>query len=232
MEFRVENKYFVTDADIAVIAPRLKSVMKYDANQQGDCYAIKSLYFDDINNNCINDNESGVDQRKKYRIRIYDPNSDFIRLEIKEKQHSVTKKHSCKLTKEECRMIMDGSMPLSFDERKPLNELKLQMRCAKMMPKTIVEYERTAFVYPAGNVRVTFDRSIAASKYCGSFFENKTQGLVPVLPAGVHILEVKYDEFLPDFIAKQLEIGTLRQTAFSKYYLGRLAVNGQLQLDR
>ncbi|MBQ7283749.1 MAG: VTC domain-containing protein, partial [Oscillospiraceae bacterium] len=110
--------------------------------------------------------------------------------------------------------------------------LKMQMRCAKMMPKTIVEYERTAFVHPIGNVRITFDRNIAASRYTDSFFCEKTQGLTPVLPAGMHVLEVKYDEFLPDFIAKQLEIGILRQTAFSKYYLGRLAVNGEFAIDR
>ena len=38
-------------------------------------------------------------------------------------------------------------------------------------------------------------------------------------------------EFLPDTIAQQLEIGKLRQTAFSKYYLGRLAVQGTFPVD-
>ena len=45
-----------------------------------------------------------------------------------------------------------------------------------------------------------------------------------MLPKGMHVLEVKYDEMLPDFVAKQLEIGKLNQTAFSKYYLGRIAL--------
>ncbi|MBE6895371.1 MAG: polyphosphate polymerase domain-containing protein [Ruminococcaceae bacterium] len=232
MEFRVENKYLVTDADLAVIAARLKAVMKQDIHQTGDCYTIRSLYFDDINDNCLKENEDGVDQRKKYRIRIYDPKGDFIRLEIKEKQRSVTKKYSCRITREECDMIMNGTMPLAFDSRKPLNELKLQMRCAKMVPKAIIEYERTAFVHPVGNVRITFDRNISASRYCDSFFDAKPHSPVPVLPSGMHVLEVKYDEFLPDFIAKQLEISILRQTSFSKYYLGRLAVNGEFPVDR
>ena len=51
-----------------------------------------------------------------------------------------------------------------------------------------------------------------------------------ILPAGQHILEVKYDEFLPDMIARELEIGRLQQTAFSKYYLGRMALMGQFPL--
>ena len=48
MEFRVENKYLVTDADLAVIKARLKTVMKQDVHQDGDCYTIRSLYFHDI----------------------------------------------------------------------------------------------------------------------------------------------------------------------------------------
>ena len=232
MDYRVENKYLVTDADIAVIKARLKTVIKQDIHQYGDCYNIRSVYFDDLRDSFMYENEDGIDQRNKYRIRIYDPKSDFIRLEIKEKNRGLTRKYSCKLTREETDAIMDGSMPLTFDDRKPLNLMKLQMRAAKMQPKAIIEYERTAFVHPVGNVRITFDRNIMASRFCDEFFEDRVSCMVPVLPAGLHVLEVKYDEFLPDFIAKQLEIGILRQTAFSKYYLGRLAVKGEFPTDR
>lgn len=232
MDYRVENKYLVTDADIALLRPRLAAVMKQDIHQDGDCYNIRSVYFDDIMDSCMDENESGVDHRNKYRIRIYDPKSDFIRLEIKEKTKGLTRKYSCKLTREEADRVMDGSMPMAFDDRKPLNLMKLQMRAARMQPKAVIEYERTAFVHPVGNVRVTFDRNIMASRFCQDFFDDRVSGMVPVLPAGLHVLEVKYDEFLPDFIAKQLEIGILRQTAFSKYYLGRLAVKGEFPTDR
>ena len=88
MDYRVENKYLVTDADIAVIKARLKTVMKQDIHQDGDCYNIRSVYFDDIRDSFMDENEDGVDHRNKYRIRIYDPKSDFIRLEIKEKNTS------------------------------------------------------------------------------------------------------------------------------------------------
>lgn len=232
MDYRVENKYLVTDADIAVLRPRLAAVMKQDIHQDGDCYNIRSVYFDDIVDGCMDENEDGVDHRNKYRIRIYDPKSDFIRLEIKEKTKGLTRKYSCKLTRDEADKVMDGSMPLTFDDRKPLNLMKLQLRAAKMQPKAIIEYERTAFVHPVGNVRITFDRNIMASKFCGEFFADRVSGMVPVLPAGLHVLEVKYDELLPDFIAKQLEIGILRQTAFSKYYLGRMAIKGEFPTDR
>ena len=35
------------------------------------------------------------------------------------------------------------------------------------------------------------------------------------------ILEVKYDEFLPDYLYRNLQLSHLRQTTFSKYYLCR-----------
>ena len=206
--------------------------MSLDLHQEGDCYEIRSLYFDDAWDSCMNENAAGVDQREKYRIRIYGPESDVIHLEIKEKNRGLTKKRSCELTREECFAIMAGDLPLKVDDRAPLNALQLQMRCRRMEPKAIIAYERTAFVHPSGNVRITFDRNIMASRCLEDFLEDRVSGMTPVLPAGLHVLEVKYDEFLPDVIAQQLEIGKLRKTAFSKYYLGRLAVEGDFPVDK
>lgn len=227
MDYRVENKYLVSDADLAVLEARLKTVLEPDSHQIGSCYEIRSVYFDDILDNGMMENDAGLDCRRKYRIRIYDPSAQVIHLEIKEKNNGLTRKMSCDLTREECGQLLEGTMPLQFDHRGPLNNLLLQMRCTKMEPKAIIAYERTAYVHPTGNVRITFDRNIMASKYCDEFFEERVSGMTPVLPAGMHVLEVKYDELLPDYIAQQLQTGVLRQTAFSKYYLGRLAVNGE-----
>lgn len=231
IDYRVENKYLVSDADILVLTPRLLSIMDYDIHQAGDCYPIRSLYFDDARDQCMQENDSGVDIRRKYRIRTYDPASGVIHLEVKEKVNGLTKKRSCSLSPAEFEQITEGSMPFVHDGRAPINELLLQHKCFGMEPKAIIAYERTAFVHPSGNVRITFDRNILAGLQTDSFFDDRLSGLVPVLPAGMHILEVKYDEFLPDIIARQLELGKLRQTAFSKYYLGRLAAQGQLTVD-
>lgn len=206
--------------------------MRPDVHQKGSCYEIRSLYFDDILDRCMDENEAGIDQRDKYRIRIYDPDAQVIHLEIKEKNCGLTKKRACDLSRHECERIIAGTLPMAADHRSVLNQLQLQMRCVLMRPKVIIAYERTAFVHPVGNVRITFDRNIAASAVCHQFFDPRIDSLVPVLPAGLHVLEVKYDELLPDFIAQQLEIHTLRQTAFSKYYLGRLAVRGDYPIDR
>jgi len=41
------------------------------------------------------------------------------------------------------------------------------------------------------------------------------------MPIGQHLIELKYDEFLPDFIKELLELNNLQRTTFSKYYLCR-----------
>ena len=201
--------------------------MQTDAHQIGNCYEIRSIYFDDYRDRCMDENDAGVDDRRKFRIRTYGAEGTPIHMEIKEKYNGYTRKEVCDLTMEECNDILDGGQPLDFRDRKPLNQLLLHMRCSKMHPKVLIVYERTAFVHPTGNVRITFDRNIMASRACDALFHQHIPGLIPILPTGMHVLEVKYDELLPDMIARQLELGKLRQTAFSKYYLGRLAVHGQ-----
>lgn len=228
MYYRNEWKYLVTDADLAVLGARLKVLLPMDKHQTGSAYAIRSLYFDDLQNSCLRENEAGVDDRRKFRLRLYNGSSERIQLEIKEKLHGKTHKSSCLVSADECRRIMEGAAPpIGPGTPAPRNLLSVAMRTAGMAPKVIVEYERTAFVGRSGNVRITFDRNISACVQLGNFLEPKVH-LTPILPAGQHVLEVKFDEFLPDYVAQALELGKLRQTAFSKYYLCRLALPGPM----
>ena len=209
-----------------VLAAKLKTVMKPDLNQKGEAYVIRSLYFDDIWDSCMEENESGIDDRSKLRIRTYTHDAEKLYLENKEKLRGYTKKSRNVVSRQECFDIMDGKT-LPFGERNVVNQLSLAMKTRHLRPKAIIEYERSAFVHPLGNVRITFDRNITASRCCEDFLCKDVKQRTAVLPAGMHILEVKYDEFLPDVIAQLIEDGNLTQTAFSKYYLGRLAVEGE-----
>ena len=232
LDYRNEWKYQVSGAQLAVLAARLSPILRPDGHHRPGGYAIRSLYFDDFSNSCLWENEAGVDDRRKYRLRIYNGDASLIKLEIKEKKSGFTKKTSCSLGLEELSRIQEGDYPQFDSDRPTLNQLLLQMKCSGMAPKAIISYERTAFVHPTGNVRITFDRNISASACCGAFLEDTITDSVPVLPAGMQILEVKYDELLPDMIHRQLDLGKLRQTAFSKYYLGRLALSGDFPISR
>ena len=220
MEYRHELKFPVSDADLEILRYRLMPLMKADVHQSGGSYTVRSLYFDDFRDSCMRENEDGVDNRKKYRLRIYDGSDTVIKLEKKSKTRGMTKKVSVNVSREDCLSYIQGkTVPIKEDSSELEKELFAEMQMNGMHPVSIVEYERTAFVEPMGNVRITFDRNISGSDVCNEFLGDVP--LVPLLPKGMHVLEVKYDEFLPDYIAQALEIGRLQRTSFSKYYYAR-----------
>jgi len=220
MEFRHELKFIVSEMDLETLRYRLKAIMKLDNHQKNGAYTVRSLYFDDLNSSCMKENEDGIDQRKKYRLRIYDGNRDVIKLEKKSKIRGMTKKKSITISEEACLSYMEGK-GIRFEEATSdlEKEFWAEMKMRGMYPVSVVEYERTAFVEPRGNVRITFDRNISGSDKVGQFLDKPP--MVPLMEAGKHILEVKYDELLPEYIAQVLEIGSLQRTAFSKYYYAR-----------
>ena len=228
LKYRHEFKYQCSVAQLEIIKSRVKSFMKPDPHTSNGEYSIRSMYFDNYANRCFFENENGTDLREKYRIRIYNASDQRISLECKRKERSKTYKTSCLITKEQFETIMEGGdfhelLELPVLLRKFIVLIKTQM----FHPVVIVEYERTPYVYRDGNVRVTLDRNIRSSATFDCFFSLKLPTR-QILPHGQHLLEVKYDEFLPDFIKESLQTDSLQQTTFSKYYLCRKFSNGGL----
>ena len=98
--YRHELKYLISEADKAELAVRMAPVLRPDPNAVGGRYAIRSLYFDDYWNSALEEKESGVLLRKKYRIRIYNYSDRRIQLERKKKYGSWIYKESVPLTRE------------------------------------------------------------------------------------------------------------------------------------
>lgn len=221
-KYRHELKYVCTAAQLALIQSRIHHLIPLDSHA-GDAgmYNIRSLYFDDYYNRCYYENENGTDPREKFRIRIYNGSKDKITLELKKKERGKTLKLSCPLTEEQCRTLMKGELlPDSRDYDPVLQKLLLLMKTTLMKPKIIVEYDRVPYIYKLGNVRITLDKNISSSNQVESFLDKEIYKR-PIMPAGWHVLEVKFDEFLPDYIKSVLQLDSLRQTAFSKFYLCR-----------
>ena len=209
--YRHEFKYLCSYGELMTLKVRLQGLVSLDTHVgESGVYNIRSLYFDDIYDTCYRENEAGTDPREKFRIRIYDHSSERISLELKRKVRGKTQKLSCLLTEEQCRGLMEGEIPV-LQENSPalLRKLCLLMQTRHMRPKVIVEYERVPYVYPHGNVRITMDENISASNRTDRFLERQIP-LRPILEAGQHILEVKYDEYLPDGIYRTIQSGNLR----------------------
>ena len=222
MKFRHEFKYLCTDGQLAILKSRLSGILNKDPHVGPDgVYHIKSLYFDDYNDRCYHENEDGVTPREKYRIRIYENSSSRIQLECKRKEHDKIHKESCPLTMEQFEFLAYGKGTFFINDLPPLAQKLQTLRISTgMKPKVIVAYERTPYIYKNGNVRITFDRNITSSSQVDQFFNEKIKKR-PILPVGMQLLEVKYDEYLPDHIYHALILDNLQRTNFSKYYLCR-----------
>lgn len=216
--YRVEDKYQMPEGDFNLLLERMKTILPMD-HDRTDGYLISSLYFDDWNDQDYYDTLDGVPERCKHRIRIYDSSFDTIKLEVKHKRYNRIDKDSTLISKAEMEDYIYGVPKLPAKEDKAGNEFFYAIRTRLLKPAVIVTYQRYAFVYETGTVRITFDRDVRASRMTEQFGNpDLVYDHVEELP---YVLEVKYNEVIPDFILQALEISSMQQTAYSKYGLCR-----------
>lgn len=219
--YRVENKYNCSERELLILQNRLEGVLQADSNENhSEGYSIISLYFDDLQDNCLNDTVDGVEMRDKYRIRIYNNSLDVIKLEVKSKKDGYIYKKSKTITKGEADMLMRGEcIEDSSSVEDPATLFNVAIRTRGLRPKVIVAYERKAYVFGPGNTRITLDRNVRASNRVEDFGSENIS--YDFLHEYDKVLEVKYDEFIPGFLLQLLELGNMQQTSYSKYQLCR-----------
>lgn len=216
MKYRHEWKHEINYADLLTLRTRLSAVMKHDEHTVDGVYQIRSLYFDNLSDKALQEKIDGINIREKFRIRYYNGDTSFIVLEKKSKLNGLCAKQSCRVTKEEAQKIVNDDLRWMPESGRPLcQELYSKMLSQGLKPKTIVDYTRDPFVFAPGNVRVTIDYNIRTGAFRTDFLNPNTL----TLPAGESpiILEIKWDNFLPDIIKDAVTIPGRRVTAFSKY---------------
>ena len=221
-KFRHEFKYSLDPLQLSQLRSRLPAVLAPDPHAlPSGAYEVRSLYFDDYRNSCFYANEDGHDLREKFRIRIYDGSDEVIHLELKQKQNGMTRKLSCPISQADTEQLLKNEPLIWRDDWEALmKKFYIWQQTQLGRPRVIVRYLRIPFVHPEGNVRVTLDLDITASSRIEDFFRKELPGR-PVMPLGRDLLEVKYDQFLPDHIRHTLQTDGLERVTFSKYYLCR-----------
>lgn len=217
--FRHEKKHYITPADHAALRQRLGQVMKMDPNAEPDgIYTVRSLYFDDWKDTALREKLDGLPRREKFRIRYYNRELGYVRLEKKSKIRDLCLKESEKISLEQCRALMEGRIDGLAGQGGPLlAELCAKMRSLQLRARISVCYRRAAYWRPEGNVRVTIDYDIGSGSPWG--FLNPDQPLLK--NPGVTLLEVKYDDYLPEYVAGLVEMNDRSCSAFSKYACAR-----------
>ena len=219
---RHELKYFINPAELEVLRVRLRPALAMDSHcRGGKPYVIRSLYFDDIDESAWFDKQSGVMHRDKYRIRIYRYSDKEIFLERKRKLGDLIQKSSVQITRRLCDQIVAGNPAGLQKAQNPLlQDLFVQMRTRLLRPRVIVDHAREAYLHPAEDVRVTFDLNLRSGLHSTDLFN-------PALPTvcphdrNVEILEVKFNNYLPGYVAALLSGIQAERSAVSKYILCR-----------
>ncbi len=230
-DYRYETKYIISPEEEAILKVRLDGLLQRDAHVgPGGTYLITSLYFDDINHSCLGENYGGTDPRSKFRIRHYNCDPSRLSLEKKIKNNGMTRKVSCRLPLEDCRMMMEGRIPPLREEMSDKQKaLYTEMLLRGLMPKVIVRYERIPYVGEPGTVRITLDRCVASSDQVERFLE-RDYACCPVfpefdegtIPVDYTVLEVKWTGIMPSYLMQCLQLDSLARSGYSKFMLCRL----------
>lgn len=223
LQFRHELKHIITAADRLVLLNRLRAVTRPDEHADNGLYDIYSLYFDNLYDKALNEKIIGIPRREKFRIRYYNNNLDYINLEKKSKIDGLCNKQSCSISRCEVEKIINDNLDwMPVDGRPLIKELYSKMKGQGLRPATIVAYTREAFVYPYGNVRITIDYNIRLAMGVNDFLM-QDKLTIPVTDDSI-ILEVKWDEYLPDIIKDIIGLNNRQATSFSKYAACRTAI--------
>jgi hypothetical protein len=221
LKLRHELKHYINTTDYHALRQVLRHVTKPDVNagKEGS-YKIRSLYFDNFDDKVLREKLNGMSEREKFRIRFYNNDTSFIRIEKKAKINGLCTKQSTKVTRDECEALFKGDIEWLKARNDPLlYELYLKMNYQQLKPKVIVDYTREAYIYEAGNVRLTFDSNIRTGLNSLDFFNPELQ----MIKTGESIIfEIKYDNFIPEFICRMIRSEHRQVTAFSKYAVSRL----------
>jgi len=220
--YRHEVKYYLNKREAFELSLVLKEFMKLDTNSNDvGSYWIRSLYFDTLDNRDYYEKVIGYNIRKKVRLRIYDINTDTVKLEIKNKNNHYTLKETISITREDANKLIRGdSSPLLKYKEHTTNKVFAFMHQNLYRPAVVVDYEREAYLYPFQNIRVTLDRNVRSSSGTDKLFTEDTC-MIPVFNKDILVLEIKYDYMIPIFLQKIISNFSTQGSQISKYCLGR-----------
>lgn len=225
---RQEKKYLIGTEEAYKLNHYLSSLLTGDKHNGLSGYMVRSLYFDTIYDNDFNDKVEGVELRRKIRLRVYNADDEFALLEMKQKEGMNQLKRSLRITRKEAEELSKRNYSVLLNHKEDFaKECYAIMNMQCYLPKTIVQYNRKAFVAKENNTRITIDSNILSTETCFNLFD-KSLNLYPVFNKDNIVLEVKYDGFLLGYIKDILESVNKSELSMSKYCLGRTITKSYL----
>lgn len=218
---RREEKYSLTTQEAAIFAGRFSQLLMPDKYSRNGSYMVRSLYFDTVDDKDFFDKINEQNIRRKLRLRIYSPADMTAKLELKQKENIFQKKRSLTISKDDALALIDGRFSVLLNYHDSFaDEVYAIMMQEGYRPKSIVSYERKAFMAKENKIRITFDSNIQATE-CSFDLFSPNLPLYPVMDPNKTILEVKYNRFMLTYISEIISQVDRRRFSASKYCFSR-----------
>jgi len=218
-QYRYELKFIIAKQMGFFLKHDLRNIMDLDPNSRSNqlSYFIRSLYFDDPFYTAYREKVDGVEYRTKYRIRMYNQDPQTLRLECKQKAEAMTAKEQILIDQNIALKLINGDIyDIALDQDNLLSRFLVDKRHNNLVPAVIVDYDRLAFTYPFSDVRITFDENVRSGVYNHNLFDVAGIG-IPIIKDYQSIVEVKFNEYLPESLVILLDTVPKFRLAISKF---------------
>lgn len=215
--FRHEYKYLLNNFQYLILKSRLKFIPKDPNCNENGFYTVKSLYFEDLLGNSLFEKNSGIYRRNKFRIRLYNNSHDFVLLENKIKSGKFTQKNSKVISQSLASHLISDTTLFNKTIRDEFAQINNHTHTRYYQPKAIVDYKREAYsINNSNRLRINFDTSITSSFNKLNFFKNYIKAN-KITNSNQIVLEIKFSNYLPQFIKILLNSVNTTLISFSKY---------------
>lgn len=228
---RHELKYYINRSDYEYARALLRELMQHDSHQKSeDGYFIRSVYFDDIYDSSVEEKLAGIENRDKYRLRIYDPDQSWAKLERKRKYNNYVKKSTVIVSKEEAQQILTGTYECLLEkDNSDARSIYYDLKRAYYRPVVTVDYIRDVYMLDYNEIRITFDKQLRSSTEDMSLFSSDVQ-TEPIQKEEVIIMEVKFNTCLPSWFTDVFRFESATLSAISKYCGSRIKAPEHYQI--
>lgn len=206
--------------------------MKLDPHVKNNYdYEVRSLYFDSNFRHSFLEKKNGIAIRRKLRIRYYpdfaNTEGKFVFIEIKKKiNENVAKSRvfvplakAIKILDENSKEALIFYDTASAQDKHTLKEIWWLNKRYNLKPACIVSYKRQPFLSKLEKTfRLTFDTNVMVRNY--NLDLNFGGGSKYVIPRGICIMEVKFNNYIPNWAIKILQNNNCFQYKISKFASG------------
>ena len=213
--FRHEVKYTLSPCEHYKFRDFCVGFMDFDKNA-GDSgeYIVKSYYFDTVGYRDYTEKQDGIYARQKYRVRTYG-DSGYYRLEKKIRKGTQNMKVSGEISKYNADLLIRGYTDIKTGNQ-VTDDIITQMHTKGYRSSVYIEYARQVLMIKELDIRVTFDKNISA--LYGSYgLEDAMPAPSPVFYNDETVLEIKYKEFLPEWLQRAVYLIIPSEYSVSKY---------------